>query len=458
MREFFRTFATSKLLNIADDMKKVIILWIAVLTGMTALAQPKPEECPRVLISTDIGGTDPDDNQSMIHLMMYSDLFQLEGLVSSPSFGNGSKQELLRMIDLYAKDYPQLQKHNPKLISPKSLRRLCKQGRRGLMPYKGYSEPTEGSEWIVRCARKKSNRPLWVLVWGTLEDVAQALHDAPDIAPRIRVYYIGGPNKKWGINSYAYIAHNFPDLWMIENNATYRGFITDNDKMELIEEYQGMEHDQNRYGTGYYDYAMRNRGTMGRDFINYYKGIVKMGDTPSLLYMMHGDPNDPTGESWGGSFCPIRHSSRRVFRRQTTERDTVPVYSVVEWTFRGPVKSDIAEDSVCLTATIDKQQWAGYHLGNGEYVLRYCPKAPARLTYTITSPLAELDGLKGSFVVDDVWPGKPDAADYPLGNNWYSDRPERDLYEGKWQGAKTQRRWRQVILEDWAKRWAWLKE
>jgi hypothetical protein len=37
---------------------------------------------------------------------------------------------------------------------------------------------------------------------------------------------------------------------------------------------------------------------MGTDFINYYKGIVKMGDTPSLLYMMNGDPNDPEGESW----------------------------------------------------------------------------------------------------------------------------------------------------------------
>jgi len=198
-------------------------------------------------------------------------------------------------------------------------------------------------------------------------------------------------------------------------------------------------------------YRAREGSTKGQ-------GYYVMGDTPSLLYMMHGDPNDPAGESWGGSFSPIRYSSRRVFRRQTTERDTVPVYSVVEWTFRGPVKSDIAEDSVCLTATIDKQQWADYYLGNGEYVLRYCPKAPARLTYSITSPLAELDGLKGSFVVDDVWPGKPDAADYALGNNWYSDHPERDLYEGKWQGAKTQRRWRQAILEDWAKRWAWLKE
>ena len=84
---------------------------------------------PRVLVSTDIGGTDPDDNQSMVHLMMYSDLFQLEGLISSPSFGNGSKEEILRMIDLYAQDYPKLKQHNDKLMSPDDLRKLCQQQR-----------------------------------------------------------------------------------------------------------------------------------------------------------------------------------------------------------------------------------------------------------------------------------------------------------------------------------------
>lgn len=101
-------------------------------------------------------------------------------------------------------------------------------GRKGAAPFAGYAAPTEGSEWIVECVRRESDRPLWISVWGGLEDVAQALHDAPDIADRIRVYWIGGPNKKWSTNSYAYIVENFPDLWMIEDNASYRGFITQN--------------------------------------------------------------------------------------------------------------------------------------------------------------------------------------------------------------------------------------
>ena len=120
-------------------MKQTVLFFVFCLLFSPVVAQK-----PRVIISTDIGGTDPDDNQLMIHLLMYSDLFDLEGLVSSPSFGNGSKEEILRMIDIYAKDYPQLKQHNPSLMSPEALKTLCKQGRRGLMPYKGYGESTEG--------------------------------------------------------------------------------------------------------------------------------------------------------------------------------------------------------------------------------------------------------------------------------------------------------------------------
>ena len=436
-------------------MKRISILIIVAVLSVIAFAQPKP----RIIVSTDIGGTDSDDNQSMVHLMMYSDLFQIEGLVSSPSFGSGSKEEMLRMIDLYEADYPELAKKNKALASPAALRKVCKQGRRGLMPLKGYDKPTEGSEWIVKCARRRVSQPLWVLVWGTLEDVAQALHDAPDIVSKIRVYWIGGPNKKWGANSYAYIAKNFPELWMIENNSTYRGFITDNKKMELIEEFEGTVTKKDRYGTDFYELAMKGRGKMGQDFGKYYKGIVKMGDTPSLLYLMNnGQPENPKGNSWGGSFSPISHSSRRVFDRKTTKRDTIPVYSIVEWHFKGPQRNDIAQDSACFTATIDKQQWAGYYVGNGEYVLRYSPKAPATLSYVISSNIKELDKQTGWFVVDDVWPGKKDAADYELGKNWYSDRPEREHYEGQWQGARLQRRWRNIVLQDWAKRWQWLQK
>src|SRR6187455_1198085 len=127
--------------------KLILILSLCCFYGTLIAQQPIPIK-PRILVSTDIGGTDPDDNQSMTHLLMYSDLFAIEGLVSSPSFGKGSKAEILRMIDLYEKDLPKLRKHKNKLAAPAYLRSITKQGRQGNAPYKGYVSATEGSDWI----------------------------------------------------------------------------------------------------------------------------------------------------------------------------------------------------------------------------------------------------------------------------------------------------------------------
>ena len=73
--------------------KTVMVAMLLLFATFTTKARQKPIERFRVLISTDIGGTDPDDNQSLAHLLMYSNEFDLEGLVSTPSFGSGSASE-----------------------------------------------------------------------------------------------------------------------------------------------------------------------------------------------------------------------------------------------------------------------------------------------------------------------------------------------------------------------------
>lgn len=426
---------------------QTILFSVVLITSLFLLvACEKEQEVDklRVIVSTDIGGTDPDDNQSMAHLLMYSDMFAWEGLLSSPSYGSGSKEEILRMIELYRQDYARLLRHEPDLQHPDSLRALVKQGAKGAVGMKGYRDvPTEASQWLVQCARRQSEKPLWLLVWGGLDDVAQALHDAPDIADKLRVYWIGGPNKKWSVNSYCYIVSHFPNLWMIENNASYRGFI-------------GNQNKKDDYNFHYYDKVIAGAGHLGEDFKHYYRGQLKMGDTPSLLYLMHGDPENPQGESWGGSFEPIAYSAHRVFHRLTTENDTVPVYGVVELRLKGP-KINQPEGTPCLTLTIDRQTWDGYYLGEGEYMLRYAPKAPARLPYSIQSSIKALDGLQGVLVVGNQWPGEPSADDWTLGGQWYSDKQSPELFEGKWQGCKTTSQYRQDVLDDWTKRWNWLK-
>ncbi len=423
-------------------MKKIAFLGLMLLL-LAACDSVSETTKYRVLVSTDIGGTDPDDNQSVTHLLMYNDLFDLEGIVSSPSYGSGNKEEILRMIDLYAQDLPKLQTHYPDLMTPDALRAITKQGRKGPAPMCGYQGSTEGSEWIVECAKREDERPMWVLVWGGLDDVAQALHDAPEIADKLRIYWIGGPNKKWSVPSYMYIVENHPNLWIIECNASYRGFIASS----------GEEPEKESY----FECVMADAGHLGPDFGNYYKGNIKMGDTPSLLYMMQGDPNDPTAESWGGQFEQQYHSPRTIFHRPTTVADTVACYSVIEWRTKGP-KIDREVGTSVLTVTIDRQPWAGYYLGEGEYMWRYSPKQPATLDYVIESEIKELDGMKGQFVVGGEWPGKPTTDGFTVGENWMTDLQDAACFEGKWQGAATVRKWRQAVLDDWTERWNKLKE
>ena len=109
-------------------MNKIALIFSFLVCSIPMLAnQPVPVK-PRILISSDIGGSDPDDNQSMIHLLMYSDLFDIERLVSSPSNGSGNKEQILRAIGLYEKDFPKLERHRKGFLTPNYLRSITKQG------------------------------------------------------------------------------------------------------------------------------------------------------------------------------------------------------------------------------------------------------------------------------------------------------------------------------------------
>jgi hypothetical protein len=71
----------------------------------------------RVLMSSDIGGTDPDDVQSMVHLLVYADSFDLEGLISSP-YGPGRRKHILKVLNAYEQDFPRLKTHSDAYPTP----------------------------------------------------------------------------------------------------------------------------------------------------------------------------------------------------------------------------------------------------------------------------------------------------------------------------------------------------
>ena len=253
---------------------------------------------PRVIVSTDIGGSDPDDFQSMVHLLVYADVLDVEGLISSPP-GKGRKEHILEVIDAYEKDYTPLIRHSNRYPKPDALRAMARQGAIDAAPQQGFSRPTDGSQWIVeRAGQHRDTRPLYVLVWGSITDVAQAVHDRPDIKRSLRVYSIGSWNTKMDKAARDYLYENHADLWWIESDTTFRGM------------YNGGQQQGDLGNRTFIENHVEGHGTLG-DFFRQKKADIKMGDSPSVLYLLRGDLDRPAADHWGGAY--VRTTSRATY-------------------------------------------------------------------------------------------------------------------------------------------------
>ncbi|MBK7926623.1 MAG: DUF1593 domain-containing protein [Bryobacterales bacterium] len=349
------------------------LLLAAFLFPLPASAQTRP----RVLVSTDIGGTDYDDFQSLVHLLLYTDRIDLEGLIASP-YGTdpNRKRHLLHIIDLYARDHPNLRTHaaypTPTTSAPSPNKAASSPPRRPAM-----ANPPRAPDWIIHCARRPDPnpdprtgpRPLWLLVWGGIDDLAQALHDAPSIKQSLRVYFIGGPNKKWSAAAYDYIARHHPDLWIIEANSTYTGFFL------------GGNQSGDLANRAFVSTHVKGRGALG-DYFATIAPALKMGDTPSLTYLFGTNPENPAADSWGGSFVRAWNRPRRTFTKPPTASTTVEVYSILEFLYR---PASPAPPNATAHLLIDDQQFPGYPTPTGDWRFLFSPKSVKQWTYRIVS-------------------------------------------------------------------------
>lgn len=411
-----------------------LVLLLCVL-GAWSLSHAEPVR-PRVIVSTDIGGTDFDDFQSLVHLLLYADAIDLEGMIASPwGEGRDRKRHLLAVVDLYARDYANLVTHSPRYPAPELLRSLCKQGGLDAAGLSGVGSSTEGSDWIISCAKRDDPRPLWLLVWGGIDDVAQALHDDPSIKAKLRVYWIGGPNKKWSTTAYDYLAREHRDLWIIEANSTYRGWFVGGDQSGDL----GNAAFVNRY--------VKGRGSLGDYFVT-IASQVKMGDSPSLAYVLGATPENPSADSWGGRFVRAWERPRYIFSAAPRRADVVETFSLVELLYR-PAGHAPADARARLV--IDQQEFAGFSDEDGTWHFLFSPKEAKSWTYRISSTRPGLEGQTGAFTSRNPSPerARQPAASYP---HWWTDDPAPELSEGPHQGAKTVSRWRAAFLADFARR------
>ncbi|AWV98803.1 DUF1593 domain-containing protein [Arcticibacterium luteifluviistationis] len=270
---------------------KILLLVLLATFSLASCEQKKLN----VIISTDIGGSDPDDYQSLVHLLVYADRVNIKGLISSPPH-QGRKEHIDEVINAYQKDYEKLLMHNDDFPTPEYLFNITKQGATEAQLTTEPESLSEGAQLIITKAKELPNEPLYVLVWGSLTDVAQAVHTSPDIKKNVRVYSIGSWNTVQDTSSRNYLYNAHPGLWWIENNTTFRGM------------YMGGFKEDDYSNVSFPEAHIKNHGALG-DLFWQKKEDIKMGDTPSLFYLLNGDPNNPESESWGGAFVPTEHGT-----------------------------------------------------------------------------------------------------------------------------------------------------
>ena len=96
-------------------MKRIALLLLLVMPMMAWAA--KGELKPRLVVCTDIAPADvePDDMESMVRLMSYADLFEIEALITSVGWNCDPypkewAQYLQRVIEAYRMDVSKLMK------------------------------------------------------------------------------------------------------------------------------------------------------------------------------------------------------------------------------------------------------------------------------------------------------------------------------------------------------------
>lgn len=281
---------------------------------------PQHPEHHRLIVLTDVssltaGVAEPDDGQSLIRLMLYSNEFDVEGLVACSNMGHGQKvrPELIRhVVDVYEKVQPNLFRHDNRYPPAERLRNCIKAGQPIAGPKVpvtesvGVGKDTEASDWIIRVVDRPDPRPVWVVIWGGSADLAQVLwkvratRSAEELArfvANLRVHSIGDQD-----STGPWIRQEFPDLFTITQRRAYRGMYRGGETGLVSSEWVKKNiHGHSPLGDLYPDY---NGGDVWSGRLGRVRGI-KEGDSPSFLSLVPNglfDPDRPWLGTWGGRF------------------------------------------------------------------------------------------------------------------------------------------------------------
>ena len=293
--------------------------------GVNALQAAENDLKPRLVVCTDIAPADvePDDMESMVRLMAYADMFEIEALITSVGWNCDPypaewAEYLQRVIEAYRKDVPKLMRRSgqqefmpledenkqqyigywPSADYVKS--RAVMGSIHGGIKAIGADNDSPGSELLIRLADEDDTRPIYVAAWGGANTLAQAIwrvkqtrsaEELKKFVRKFRIYTITDQDMQYSMRmNRSYSSH----MWLRKEFADDLQFVWD----------EGTWQEQCELGKRHWQQHKDNiqgRGALGGEYPTYKWGVE--GDTPSFLYVMPNglnNPEDPHQCGWAG--------------------------------------------------------------------------------------------------------------------------------------------------------------
>jgi len=299
---------------------------------------------PRVIVMTDIAN-EPDDQMSMVRFLLYSNGFDVEGLVATTStwMKKTVRPDVIHsVLDAYEKVQPNLLAHAPGYPTAAALRAVVVPGQPAYgLAAVGAGKTSRGAELILQAAQKADARPLWILGWGGTNTLAQALLDAratrtpaevEAIVAKLRVYTISDQD-----DAGPWLRREFPALHYVAMPSTQDG------EEYYLATWTGISGDRfyrNAPGADFTTFTdewvnanIRSKEPLGKLYP--FPCCIHEGDTPSFLGLIDNglaSAMSPAYGGWGGRYVWRRPSgeSRPFWTQggdsypgQDSSRDTV---------------------------------------------------------------------------------------------------------------------------------------
>jgi hypothetical protein len=281
------------------------LLMVVLGLGTASFAAEPDSSRLRIIIETDAGG-DPDDEQSLVRLLLYANEWDVEGVIANRAVArdgenlNSERTGLgiaRRLVKAYGECYPNLSQHAPGYPKPEELLKRT---------VAGYADTEDAVNLIIAAVDRDDPRPVWYCDWGT------DLGASPNNLKRVLDQVL----KTRGAEGYAKFkkrlrlssADKFDEhtssldppfpIWVdtfrppVDGKRWYHRFS------EITAKAGGFDIERD---------LLTNHGPLGALYPTNTTHRQKEGDTMTFLYLVPtgmNDPEQPGWGSWAGRYGP----------------------------------------------------------------------------------------------------------------------------------------------------------